>query len=153
MRFSVFVASTIALGMSAVSAAAVPVETPPITRYAQLRIFGKPSCSEQNMGEIGVYNTEINKCNVLSDPNDFIRSVKYEMATPGCKRKYFFEFLFFFFSIFPDLADAKRMLTHYCIIVNVYSDLKCHLDKHEDFPVGQCLSGGKQYRSYELVCK
>ncbi|KAJ5101797.1 hypothetical protein NUU61_004019 [Penicillium alfredii] len=122
MRFSVFVASTIALGMSAVSAAAVPVETSPITRYAQLRIFGKPSCSEQNMGEIGVYNTEINKCNVLADPNDFIRSVKYEMATPGCK-------------------------------LNVYSDLKCHLDKHEDFPVGQCLSGGKQYRSYELVCK
>ncbi|KAJ5450053.1 uncharacterized protein N7458_006502 [Penicillium daleae] len=33
----------------------------------------------------------------------------------------------------------------------IYSDLQCHLDKHE-VPVQTCLSGDKYYRSYELFC-
>lgn len=35
--------------------------------------------------------------------------------------------------------------------VYIYSDLQCHLDKHE-VPVQTCLSGDKYYRSYELFC-
>ncbi|KAJ5166823.1 uncharacterized protein N7482_005604 [Penicillium canariense] len=33
----------------------------------------------------------------------------------------------------------------------IYSDLQCHLGKHE-VPVTACLSGDKEYRSYELFC-
>ncbi|GLI73853.1 hypothetical protein PoHVEF18_002083 [Penicillium ochrochloron] len=33
----------------------------------------------------------------------------------------------------------------------IYSDLQCHLDKHE-VPTETCLSGDKYYRSYQLFC-
>lgn len=35
--------------------------------------------------------------------------------------------------------------------VYIYSDLQCHLDKHE-ISAETCLSGDKYYRSYELFC-
>lgn len=75
-------ASTLALAMG-VSAMPAPSAH---TRYVQLRIFGKPGCSELNLGEIGVYEDSINKCNAFKDDN--LRSVSFErLNVEGCTCK------------------------------------------------------------------
>ncbi|KAJ5161190.1 hypothetical protein N7492_006582 [Penicillium capsulatum] len=72
MLFNTILASTIALAVGA-SAAPAPDANP---RYAQLRIFGEPGCSELNQGEIGVYGEQLNKCQTFGDTK--VRSVSFE---------------------------------------------------------------------------
>jgi hypothetical protein len=80
MQISTIIASIAALAMSA-SAAPAPAA---YTRYAQLRLYGEPGCSAQNLGELGIY--DINQCKSFGD-TDVIRSVHFEANTPGCTRK------------------------------------------------------------------
>ncbi|KAF7596018.1 hypothetical protein BBP40_003798 [Aspergillus hancockii] len=72
MLFSTILASVAALGLG-VSAAPTPDADP---RYAQLRLYGEPGCSAQNLGELGVYGDRINECQTFGD--DTIRSVRFE---------------------------------------------------------------------------
>lgn len=82
MHFSTIIASIAALGMGA-SAAPAPGA---YTRYAQLRLYGEPGCSAQNLGELGIY--DINQCQSFGD-TDVIRAVSFEANTPGCTCKFF----------------------------------------------------------------
>ncbi|KAI5464332.1 hypothetical protein BGZ63DRAFT_421384 [Mariannaea sp. PMI_226] len=111
---AIFVAITALVAGS--SAVAIPN---PNERYVQLRLYGKPGCSELNLGELGVYGTEVNKCNTFGEEK--VRSVLLQYNPHGCK-------------------------------VRTYSDLKCKLTRH-DLKLDQCLSGDKEYRSYEVICK
>lgn len=133
MYFATILASAIALA-GAASAAAVPTH-----RYAQLRLWGEPECATLNLGEEGIYGDQLAKCNPL-DENDVVRSVSFEAADAGCTREFIDRwFVAVFIAVFNSL------------LVYIYSDLQCHLDKHE-VPVQTCLSGDKYYRSYELFC-
>ncbi|KAJ5635688.1 uncharacterized protein N7484_009001 [Penicillium longicatenatum] len=80
MHFTTLVASIAALAMS-VSAAPSPA-TPANTRYVQLRLYGEPGCSAQNLGELGVYGNYVNSCQSFGD-ND-VKSVSFEMAIKNC---------------------------------------------------------------------
>lgn len=77
MYFTTILASAIAL-TGAASAAAVPTH-----RYAQLRLWGEPSCATLNLGEEGIYGDQLAQCNPL-DENDVVRSVSFERADAGC---------------------------------------------------------------------
>lgn len=72
MLFTTVLASAFTLAIGA-SAAPAPDANP---RYAQLRIFGEPGCSELNQGEIGVYGDQLNKCQTFGD--NTVRSVSFE---------------------------------------------------------------------------
>ncbi|KAJ5795230.1 hypothetical protein N7457_001829 [Penicillium paradoxum] len=79
MLFTNLITATIAL---AIGVSAIPTPSAH-TRHIQLRIFGKPGCSELNQGEIGVYEDGINKCHAFIDTN--IRSVSFErQIVEGC---------------------------------------------------------------------
>ena len=82
MHFTTILTSTIALA-GAASAAAVPTH-----RYAQLRLWGEPSCATLNLGEEGIYGDQLAQCNPL-DENDVVRSVSFEAADAGCTRESF----------------------------------------------------------------
>lgn len=84
MLFNTILASAAILAVG-VSAAPAPDVNP---RYAQLRIFGEPGCSEQNQGEIGVYRDQLNKCQTFGDNN--VRSVSFEYKLlNNCTRELF----------------------------------------------------------------
>jgi hypothetical protein len=80
MYLSTIIASIAALGMGVIAAPAPAA----YTRYAQVRLYGEPGCSAQNLGELGVY--DINQCKMFGD-SDVIRSVSFEFNTPGCTCK------------------------------------------------------------------
>ncbi|KAJ5292219.1 hypothetical protein N7478_001470 [Penicillium angulare] len=56
---------------------------------------------------------------------------------------------------FPDAAGTVKSVSFEYAINNctlrVYSDVTCHLTRH-DVEVGTCISGDKEYRSYEVLC-
>lgn len=133
MQISTIIASIAALAMSA-RAAPAPAT---YTRYAQLRLYGEPGCSAQNLGELGIY--DINQCKSFGD-TDVIRSVSFEVNTPGCTRKSFHCL------VFIKKSNPDRYLVH------VYNDVTCHLNDHVVTTVGECLAGDKSYGSYELRC-
>ncbi|KAJ6016532.1 hypothetical protein N7540_011123 [Penicillium herquei] len=56
--------------------------SPGDTRYAQLRLYGKPDCFSQNWGELGVYGNYVNFCNNFGDIE--IQSVSFESAINNC---------------------------------------------------------------------
>lgn len=72
MFSSTILASALALALG-VSASPTRRADP---RYVQLRLYGEPGCSAQNLGELGVYGDSINKCQTFGD--DTIRSVSFE---------------------------------------------------------------------------
>ena len=78
--------TTIALGLGA---SAVPTRRadPANTRFVQLRLFGEPGCSAQNLGELGVYGDSVNKCQTFGGEN--VRSVSYEyLYQSNCTREF-----------------------------------------------------------------
>ncbi|KAJ5533170.1 hypothetical protein N7494_009722 [Penicillium frequentans] len=80
MHFTTLVASVTALAMS-VSAVPSPA-TPANTRYVQLRLYGEPGCSAQNLGELGVYGDYVNSCQSFGDNE--VESVSFEYAINNC---------------------------------------------------------------------
>ncbi|KAJ5368836.1 uncharacterized protein N7496_008596 [Penicillium cataractarum] len=57
---SLLLTTALALGTATLTAA---TDTPPVqNKWAQLRLFGAPGCSADNMGEMGVYGYERNTC-------------------------------------------------------------------------------------------
>jgi hypothetical protein len=72
MFFNTILASTIVL---ALGVSASPTRRA-YSRYVQLRLYGEPGCSAQNLGELGVYDDSINKCQTFGD--DTVRSVSFE---------------------------------------------------------------------------
>jgi len=81
MHFSTILTSIAALGIGASTAPAT------YTRYGQLRLYSEPGCLAQNLGELGVY--DINQCKsfIDLDDTDVIRSVYFQVTTPGCTCK------------------------------------------------------------------
>ncbi|KAB8267347.1 hypothetical protein AFCA_011597 [Aspergillus flavus] len=75
MLFTTILASTLALSMG-VSAAPRPAP-PADTRYVQLRLWGEPSCSALNQGELGVYGGALNQCQTFNN-NTIVKSVRFE---------------------------------------------------------------------------
>lgn len=123
----------------ALSASAAPTPAPPAdTRYAQLRLFSAPGCFDLNQGELGVYGDYVNKCNTFGATT--VESVSFEYAINNCTREYFLSLSFYF--------SFKMLISS---TVQVYSDLECHLDRH-DVPLQTCLSGDKEYSSYKVLC-
>lgn len=89
MFFSTIFTSILALSLG-VSAAPVAGSTadidPGSIRKVQLRLYGEPGCSAQNLGELGVYGDKVNKCQTFGA--DQVRSVRFEnQLAPGCTRK------------------------------------------------------------------
>lgn len=79
------IASVAALGFGTASAVAVP-RSEGTVRYAQLRLYGESGCSAKNLGELGIYNGDINKCHTFGD--DVIKSIDYEYSyKEGCSRE------------------------------------------------------------------
>ncbi|KAJ5352038.1 hypothetical protein N7541_002852 [Penicillium brevicompactum] len=73
MLFTSIISLALALGASAMPARRAD---PANTRFVQLRLYGEPSCSAQNLGELGVYGDSVNKCQTFG--TDTIRSVSFE---------------------------------------------------------------------------
>ncbi|KAJ5720831.1 uncharacterized protein N7483_008765 [Penicillium malachiteum] len=81
MHFTTLLTSTLALAMS-ISAAPTPA-TPANTRYVQLRLYSDPACGQDgNLGELGVYGDDVNKCNAFGDYT--VESVSFEYAINNC---------------------------------------------------------------------
>lgn len=84
MLFTTITTLALALGVSAVPTRRAD---PANTRFVQLRLFGEPGCSAQNLGELGVYGDSVNKCQTFGDEN--VRSVKFEYKYQNnCTREF-----------------------------------------------------------------
>jgi hypothetical protein len=81
MQLITILTSTIAL-IGAASAA--PAQG--TTRYATLELMSDTTCTAA-LGELGVYDTDINKCNVIPD-GEHVRSVEFRLQTGNCVREY-----------------------------------------------------------------
>ncbi|CAI7596826.1 hypothetical protein N7533_007173 [Penicillium manginii] len=77
MQLITILTSTIAL-IGAASAA--PAQG--TTRYATLELMSDTTCTAA-LGELGVYDTDINKCNVIPD-GEHVRSVEFRLQTGNC---------------------------------------------------------------------
>lgn len=108
MHFTTLVASVTALAMS-VSAVPSPA-TPANTRYVQLRLYGEPGCSAQNLGELGVYGDYVNSCQSFGD-ND-VKSVSFEYAINNCTGMFLHSVTSFCYN-----ADSKQCLFTPVILV------------------------------------
>lgn len=83
MLFTSIISLALALGASAMPARRAD---PANTRFVQLRLYGEPSCSAQNLGELGVYGDSVNKCQTFG--TDTIRSVSFEYKyADNCTRE------------------------------------------------------------------
>ncbi|KAH6886796.1 hypothetical protein B0T10DRAFT_563033 [Thelonectria olida] len=83
MLASTLLVATLSAFFAGTSAAPAPAPNPN-TRYAQLRLYGKPGCSELNLGELGVYGDKVNQCQTFGD-TDVIRSLALQYNPYGCK--------------------------------------------------------------------
>lgn len=133
MYFTTIIITTIAALAMSGNAAPAPAA---YTRYAQLRLYGEPGCSAQNLGELGIY--DINQCKSFGD-TDVIRSVSFEVNTSGCTRKSPISSIICY-------KDLDRFSVH------VYNDVTCHLNDHIVTTVGTCLAGDDSYKNYVLRC-
>lgn len=88
MFFNTIFTSILALSLG-VSAAPTPAATdidPGNIRKVQLRLYGEPGCSAQNLGELGVYGDKVNKCQTFGAEQ--VRSVRFEsQLAKGCTRE------------------------------------------------------------------
>ncbi|PYH31310.1 uncharacterized protein BO87DRAFT_379185 [Aspergillus neoniger CBS 115656] len=62
MKFTLKLCSVLAL---AVSAMALPTTD---TRVIQLRLWGETGCAEDNMGELGLYQSDLDECGTFAGP-------------------------------------------------------------------------------------
>ncbi|GLA79097.1 hypothetical protein AtubIFM55763_001765 [Aspergillus tubingensis] len=82
MQISLLLSAVVAM---AISALGLPAGD---TRLAQLRLYGAPSCSEKNLGELGIYGSALNQCKAFPR-NDTIESVSFECNVAGCSVQIF----------------------------------------------------------------
>ncbi|KAL7653312.1 hypothetical protein ACMYSQ_008028 [Aspergillus niger] len=82
MRVSLLLSTYIAM---AISTLGLPAGD---TRLAQLRLYGAPSCLEENLGELGIYGSTLNQCKAFPR-NDTIESVSFECSFAGCSVQIF----------------------------------------------------------------
>ncbi|GLA56008.1 hypothetical protein AnigIFM63604_003497 [Aspergillus niger] len=84
MHISLLLSAVIAIANSAL---ALPADD---TRLTQLRLYGAPSCSEENLGELGIYTSALNQCKAFPR-NVTIESISFEYYAAGCSVQFFTE--------------------------------------------------------------
>ncbi|OOF99306.1 hypothetical protein ASPCADRAFT_204950 [Aspergillus carbonarius ITEM 5010] len=82
MQFTVLFYSLVAL---AITALALPTGD---TRVIQLRLWGEPGCTEENLGELGLYQSTLNQCTTFLG-SDTIRSISTEFVIAGYAAQFF----------------------------------------------------------------
>ncbi|OJJ99046.1 hypothetical protein ASPACDRAFT_120147 [Aspergillus aculeatus ATCC 16872] len=84
MQFSLFLSTALAVAVSAAPALALPAASFNNTRVIQLRLWGEPDCATLNLGELGIYGSQLNQCSSLTFGDYITQSVSFEGNADGC---------------------------------------------------------------------
>lgn len=105
-------------------------------RWAQIRLYNKPGCFQENDGELGLYETEISICRSTSE--GYLESLRVEYIEEGC----YSTFLSSLFT-FQYLIDIP--------VVHLFSDFNCS-SPPEIVYSHACFSDAGRIGSMELLC-